>query len=123
MICAISDFRIINAHIHPQATRFAKAMEEIMKLRISEIKKELDLLKVSHKGFFEKKEFAEVLAKARMSSGKKRAVMICVCSGCKKGAYIDTTDCLLQWCANSNDPIIVCVLLHIRLSSYCSKSE
>ena len=62
----------------PQAAKFNKAMEEIIKLRISEIKKELDLFKVSHKGFFEKKEFAEALAKARLSSGKIEKG-ICVC--------------------------------------------
>ncbi len=50
-----------------EAARYAQALEEVMKLRVSEIKKELDLLKVPHTGFFEKKEFAEALAKARLN--------------------------------------------------------
>ncbi len=52
-----------------EAARYEKALEEIMKMRVSEIKKELDLLKVSHAGLMEKREFAEVLAKARMEPG------------------------------------------------------
>ena len=52
-----------------EAARYEKALEEIMKMRVSEIKQELDLLKVSHKGLFEKCEFAEVLAKARLAPG------------------------------------------------------
>ena len=61
-----------------EAARYEKALEEIMKMRVSEIKQELDLLKVSHKGLFEKREFAEALAKARLAPGACSRLNVCV---------------------------------------------
>lgn len=43
------------------------AFMESLLIQISEIKKELDLLKIPHSSFFEKREFAEALARARLN--------------------------------------------------------
>jgi hypothetical protein len=72
-----------------EAARYEKALEEIMKMRVSEMKKELDLLKVAHAGLMEKREFAEALAKARMAPG----VCVCVCI-VRCGVVL----CCFVWC-------------------------
>lgn len=51
---------------------YEKALADVMKLRVSEMKKELDLLKVDHRGFFEKGEFAQALARARVGKRAER---------------------------------------------------
>lgn len=52
-----------------EQAKYEKAYKKVMEMRISEIKKELDVLKVSYKGFMEKSDFAQALAKARIEGG------------------------------------------------------
>lgn len=81
-----------------EAARYEKALEEIMKMRVSEIKQELDLLKVSHKGLFEKREFAEALAKARLAPGACSRLNVCVLpwGGVGRGRGMNACVCVID---------------------------
>lgn len=54
-----------------EAELYEKTLEAVMKMRVSEMKKELDLLKVDSRGFFEKGDFAQALARARLDPGEQ----------------------------------------------------
>jgi hypothetical protein len=50
---------------------YEEVLAEVMKMKVGDMKKELDVWGVSHQGFFEKGEFAQALAQARVNPTRK----------------------------------------------------